>query len=159
MTSLTGNMSRQYSVRLRRPRVCVDRRVRLSCRNSLERLNHSSLCLTLLQKDPYNRVKGMSLSDIRAARRRSSWWQNGVVAAYVLAMALLPLTHHDIACHLKSSTHCTTCLVGSAADLASDETTLGSSTLDDAGRAGIEGSARPDSLSLPTPSGRAPPVA
>jgi len=125
---------------------------------SLQRLNHSSPGLTLLQRDPYNRVKGMSLSDIRVARRRSSWWLNGVVAAYVLAMALLPLTHHDIACHLKSSTHCTTCLIGSAADLASAETSLGSSVLDDVGRAGIEASAQPDSLSLPTRSGRAPPA-
>ena len=64
---------------------------------------------------------------------------NSIVAVYVLAMALLPLTHHDIACHLKSSTHCTTCLIGSAADLASGETSLGSSILDDAGQAGIEG--------------------
>jgi hypothetical protein len=114
--------------------------------------------LTRLQSDPYNRLKGMSLSDIRAARRRASWWLNGIIAAYALAMALLPLTHHDIACHLKSSTHCTTCLVGSAADLASDQTTLGPSALDDAGRAGTEASAQPDSLSLPAPSGRAPPA-
>ena len=99
----------------------------------------------------------MSLSDVRAARRRTNWWLNSIVALYVVAMALLPLTHHDIACHLKSSTHCTTCLVGSAADLATGETTLGSLALDDAGRAGTEESARPHSLSLPTPSGRAPP--
>ena len=100
----------------------------------------------------------MSLSTVRAARRRASWWLNSIVAVYVLAMALLPLTHHDIACHLKSSTHCTTCLIGSAADLASGETSLGSSILDDAGQAGIEASAQPDSLSLPTRSGRAPPA-
>jgi hypothetical protein len=100
----------------------------------------------------------MSLSDIRAARRRARWWLNAIIAAYALAMALLPLTHHDIACHLKSSTHCTTCLVGSAADLASDQTTLGPSALDDAGQAGIEASAPTDSLSRPTPSGRAPPA-
>jgi len=100
----------------------------------------------------------MSLSAVRAARRRASWWLNSIIAVYVLAMALLPLTHHDIACHLKSSTHCTTCLIGSAADLATGETSLGSSILDDAGQAGIEASAQPDSLSLPTPSGRAPPA-
>jgi hypothetical protein len=45
----------------------------------------------------------MSLSDIRVARRRWSWWRNAIVAMYVLAIALLPLTHHDIACHLKSA--------------------------------------------------------
>src|SRR6478672_10856172 len=100
----------------------------------------------------------MSLSAVRAARHRASWWLNSIVAVYVLATALLPLTHHDIACHLKSSTHCTTCLIGSAADLASGETALGSSILDDAGQAGIEASAQPGSLSLPTRSGRAPPA-
>ena len=36
-----------------------------------------------------------------------------LLAAYVLASALLPLAHHDVLCHLKSSTHCTTCVVAS----------------------------------------------
>ena len=41
-----------------------------------------------------------------------------LLAAYVLAAALLPLAHHDIVCHLKSSTHCTTCVVGSSGETA-----------------------------------------
>ena len=31
-----------------------------------------------------------------------------VLALYLLAAALLPFGHHDLACHLKSTTHCTT---------------------------------------------------
>ena len=37
-----------------------------------------------------------------------------LLAVYVSAVATLPLLHHDIACHIQSPTHCTTCLVGSA---------------------------------------------
>ena len=37
-----------------------------------------------------------------------------ILATYVVVVATLPLLHHDIACHVQSSTHCTICLVGSA---------------------------------------------
>src|SRR5580765_784583 len=43
-----------------------------------------------------------------------------VLALYVLAAALLPFGHHDLACHIKSATHCTTCTVGSSAEAAAD---------------------------------------
>ena len=39
-----------------------------------------------------------------------------VVAAYVVALAAMPFAHHDLVCHLKSSTHCSVCHVGTAAD-------------------------------------------
>src|SRR3982750_3742871 len=39
-----------------------------------------------------------------------------VAVAYVLALAVLPFAHHDLACHLKSTTHCWTCHVGTSAD-------------------------------------------
>jgi hypothetical protein len=29
-------------------------------------------------------------------------------------LAALPLLHHDVACHIKTPSHCTTCLVGAA---------------------------------------------
>ena len=58
-----------------------------------------------------------------------------VLAAYVLAAALLPLGHHDLACHLKSSTHCTSCVIGSSAELTGDAATLMRQPLLDAGRA------------------------
>ena len=53
----------------------------------------------------------------------------------MLAAALLPLAHHDIACHLKSTTHCTTCIIGSSAEAAADPAPLDRLRLRDAGRA------------------------
>jgi hypothetical protein len=45
---------------------------------------------------------------------RSGFLARALLAAYLLSAALLPLTHHDVICHAKSSTHCTTCVtVGS----------------------------------------------
>ena len=37
-----------------------------------------------------------------------------MLAVYVVLVATLPLLHHDLACHIQSPSHCTTCLVGSA---------------------------------------------
>ena len=56
-----------------------------------------------------------------------------VLALYMLAAALLPLGHHDLACHLKSTTHCPTCTVGSAAEAAGDSAVLARFWLHDAG--------------------------
>lgn len=46
-------------------------------------------------------------------RRRWSVLAEAVLAAYVSLLAAGPLDHHDVACHLKSSTHCTTCVQAS----------------------------------------------
>ena len=58
-----------------------------------------------------------------------------VLALYVLAAALLPFAHHDLACHLKSTTHCTTCIVGSSAEVTAAPAVLGRLWLADAGAA------------------------
>jgi hypothetical protein len=81
-----------------------------------------------------------------------------VLGLYLAAAALLPLAHHDIACHFKSSTHCTSCVIGSAGDLAADASAFGHGTLNGAGRTAPEPIERIDSLSLPATSGRAPPA-
>jgi len=90
-------------------------------------------------------------------RRSSSWAFTLVLALYVAAAALLPLAHHDIACHLKSSTHCTTCVVASAGDLAADTSFLQHRPLDDAGKTATEACLRVDSQALDALGGRAPP--
>jgi hypothetical protein len=82
-----------------------------------------------------------------------------VLGLYVAAAALLPLAHHDIACHFKSSTHCTSCIIGSAGDLASDATSVGRAVLNRVGRPAATPEERIDSLSVPAASGRAPPAA
>jgi hypothetical protein len=81
-----------------------------------------------------------------------------VLGLYVTAAALLPLAHHDIACHFKSSTHCTSCIIGSAGDLASDASSVGRAALDGAGRPALDPEERIDSLAMPAASGRAPPA-
>jgi hypothetical protein len=37
-----------------------------------------------------------------------------VLLVYLTMLAALPLLHHDVACHIKTPSHCTTCLVGAA---------------------------------------------
>jgi hypothetical protein len=81
-----------------------------------------------------------------------------VLAAYMLAAALMPLGHHDLACHLKSTTHCTTCTVGSSAEAAVDPAVLARFWLLDAG-ASASGPVETVRASAVRPlSGRAPPA-
>jgi hypothetical protein len=80
-----------------------------------------------------------------------------VLALYVLAAALMPLGHHDLACHLKSTTHCTTCIVGSSAEAAVDPAVLARFWLMDLGGTIAEAVQSPDVPDTSTPSGRAPP--
>src|SRR5262245_38060002 len=80
-----------------------------------------------------------------------------VLALKVLAAARQPVRHHDLACHIKSTTHCTTCTVGSSAEAAADPAVLASFWLHDAGETVCEQVDQPQtSLALPKP-GRAPP--
>ena len=82
-----------------------------------------------------------------------------VLALYVLAAALLPFAHHDLACHLKSTTHCTTCIVGSSAEVTAAPAVLGRLWLADAGAAIADPVTEPGSATLRPTSGRAPPAA
>jgi hypothetical protein len=99
------------------------------------------------------------MSAARSRRRRwSSWYLQTILAWYVLAVALLPLGHHDLACHLKSSTHCTSCVVGSVAGLTSAVSSLNHLAVDDAGRAMRHAGPDVVSVSAPAFAGRAPPA-
>lgn len=80
-----------------------------------------------------------------------------VLALYVLAAALMPLGHHDLACHLKSTTHCTTCTVGSSAEAAVDPAVLARFWLLDLGATAIDPIQAPNVPAASTASGRAPP--
>ncbi len=57
-----------------------------------------------------------------------------VLVAYVAAIALLPLSHHDFAGHFKTSTHCVACIVGSAGETPDDLGALKKTVLADAGQ-------------------------
>ena len=88
---------------------------------------------------------------------RAGGWLKLVLALYVLAAALMPFGHHDLLCHLKSTTHCTTCTVGSSAEVTADPAALGRFSLFDAGAAPCD-SPRPSNFAPNfTTSGRAPP--
>ena len=84
--------------------------------------------------------------------------QKAVLAIYVIAAALMPLAHHDLVCHLKSTTHCTTCTTGSSAEAASDQAVLSRFWLLDAGATVTHHACAPDAAPLRALSGRAPPA-
>ena len=82
-----------------------------------------------------------------------------VLALYVLAAALMPLAHHDLLCHARSTTHCTTCVVGSSAEAAPDPADLTRLTLTHVGEA-LAATLEPlVAAPLSSCSGRAPPSA
>ena len=81
-----------------------------------------------------------------------------MLAVYVVAAALMPLSHHDLVCHIKSATHCTTCTVGSSAEAASDPALLARFWLLDAGATLLDRSSAPEAAPLLALSGRAPPA-
>jgi hypothetical protein len=93
-----------------------------------------------------------------SSRRRLARRLRVVLFAYIVAFAALPFAHHDLACHLKSSTHCAVCHVGTSADDTSVLPGLGHVDLPDAGLA-IEAfaSIAPACVLLPS-SGRSPPA-
>jgi hypothetical protein len=91
-------------------------------------------------------------------RVRSGWVLKLVAAVYLVALAALPFGHHDIACHLKSSTHCTVCLVGTSADDPSAQPAIPQIRLADVGR--MEAlTVNAKALCAPaSSSGRSPPI-
>jgi hypothetical protein len=82
-----------------------------------------------------------------------------VVVAYVAALAAMPFAHHDLACHLKSSTHCSTCHVGTSADPGATQPVLAAADFSDAGQAQERTSTVAVACVLSPSAGRAPPVA
>jgi hypothetical protein len=81
-----------------------------------------------------------------------------VIAAYVAALATLPFGHHDLACHLKTSTHCGVCHVGTSADDTGSQPALGHVNLADAGCTLVADASLPASSVLLSSSGRSPPA-
>lgn len=94
----------------------------------------------------------------RLLRGSLGLWLKVVLALYVLAAALMPFGHHDLACHLKSTTHCTTCIVGSSAEAAVDPAVLARFWLMDLGATLAEPAQSPDAPECSAASGRAPPT-
>jgi hypothetical protein len=70
---------------------------------------------------------------MRPHRPRLTRALEALVALYVLALAAMPFAHHDFVCHLKSSTHCSTCHVGTSADSGGSDPVVTADVLKDAG--------------------------
>ena len=92
------------------------------------------------------------------SRRRLGVIFEIVIVAYVVALAALPFAHHELVCHLKSTTHCSGCHIGTA-DSAGVEPGLGSVRLADAGLPAETSVAAPIACPLRPSSGRSPPPA
>ena len=82
-----------------------------------------------------------------------------VSAAYIAALAATPFAHHDLVCHIKSSTHCGTCHVGTSADPGGPQPSLTSADYPDAGGAAEHTSTLAVSCDVSPSAGRAPPAA
>jgi hypothetical protein len=82
-----------------------------------------------------------------------------VLAAYFAALAAMPFAHHDVLCHLKSSTHCSTCHVGTSADPGGTQPSLAAADFADAGLALARSSTAIGRSELSASAGRAPPAA
>ncbi len=77
---------------------------------------------------------------------------------YVAAIALLPLSHHDFACHFKTSTHCVACIVGSAGETPDDLGPLKKTVLADAGQPFCDIAAPASTAVQRGTAGRSPPA-
>jgi hypothetical protein len=82
-----------------------------------------------------------------------------VIAAYFVALAAMPFAHHDVVCHVKSSTHCSTCHVGASADPGGGRPMVVSADLADVGAAEQRTSRVVTPCALSPSAGRAPPSA
>jgi hypothetical protein len=80
------------------------------------------------------------------------------VVAYVLALAAMPFAHHDLVCHLKSSTHCATCHVGTSAAPDAAQPSLSPRDLPDAGQPAASVPSLSAAVELSPSAGRAPPA-
>jgi hypothetical protein len=80
-----------------------------------------------------------------------------VTLAYVLALAMLPLGHHDAVCHAKSTTHCSSCNLTTSGESGA-QPGLPAVVLADAGEAETAVLSRAMSCTpVPSP-GRSPPL-
>lgn len=88
---------------------------------------------------------------------RSGFLAKTLLAAYLLSAALLPLTHHDVICHAKSSTHCTTCLATASGEAAANSAAADGGRLTDAGRVNARAAVYVHADPASASAGRSPP--
>jgi hypothetical protein len=94
---------------------------------------------------------------VAISRRRLGVILRCLVAIYIVAVAAMPFAHHDIVCHLKSSTHCSTCHVGTSGDQSNVRPSLARVALTDAGQPHQQPHVHTGDWALSPSAGRAPP--
>jgi hypothetical protein len=94
---------------------------------------------------------------VAISRRRLGVMLRGLAAIYIVAVAVMPFAHHDIVCHIKSSTHCSTCHVGTSGDQSNIRPSLARVELADAGPSHHEQHTHAGDWALSPSAGRAPP--
>jgi hypothetical protein len=80
-----------------------------------------------------------------------------LLTAYLLSTALLPFLHHDFVCHVKSSTHCTSCIAASSGEPSANIAGIDGSMVD-AGFVPAPDALPSQGASLHLSPGRSPPV-
>ena len=81
------------------------------------------------------------------------------VSLYALVLVLAPFTHHDLACHLKDTQHCTACTANQIGTDPADLVAPGFRPLADAGQVVLSYSAAEAVLLTTGSTGRSPPPA
>lgn len=95
---------------------------------------------------------------VAVSRRRLGVILRAFVAIYIVAVAAMPFAHHDVVCHVKSSTHCSTCHVGTSGHQSSVRPSIARVELTDAGQAHHQQFAHAADGALSLSAGRAPPA-
>jgi len=93
----------------------------------------------------------------RLGGRRAAFWLPLVLGLYALVLVGSPALHHDLACHLKSPTHCDACTANPLASRTEVGVSLAESQLRPVGWVRAEGDVSPRHASTSASSGRSPP--
>lgn len=80
------------------------------------------------------------------------------VGLYAVVLTAGPLLHHDLACHVKSRTHCTACVTSVTASAAQDATGLIAVDLQASGALALERCPLIPHVSVAQLVGRSPPA-
>jgi hypothetical protein len=88
---------------------------------------------------------------------RSSLLAKALLSVYLLTTALPSLTHHDVICHAKSTTHCTACLATASGEAAPRVAGADGARLIDAGRVNAGETAYMHAAPERSSAGRSPP--
>jgi hypothetical protein len=93
----------------------------------------------------------------RPGGRRPAFWLPLILGLYALVLVGSPALHHDLACHMKSATHCDACTANPLASRIEVGLSLAESHLPPVGWVRAEGNLAPRPSLSSASSGRSPP--